>query len=98
VRNCYWLLGSRLSGSDDPTIFQRCQAEGRILITLDLDFSNVPAYPPASHAGIVVIRSKIQDKLILLQLLARLIPVLLERSPSHQLWIVEQDRVRFREA
>jgi len=33
-----------------------------VLMTLDLDFANVQAYPPKSHPGIVVFRSKSQDK------------------------------------
>ena len=73
-----------------------CQGEGRILITLDLDFSNIQAYPPGGHAGIIVIRSKTQTKPVLLALLQRLIPVLAQRSPERELWIVEHDRVRFR--
>ena len=54
-----------LSGCSDPTVFGVCQHESRVLVTLDLDFSNVTAYPPSTHCGIVVIRSKAQDKLTL---------------------------------
>jgi hypothetical protein len=32
-----------------------------------------------------------------LSLLKRLVPVLLQLSPRHQLWIVEPDRIRYRE-
>ncbi|MFN0170984.1 MAG: DUF5615 family PIN-like protein [Bryobacteraceae bacterium] len=35
-----------LAGSDDATIAERVRREGRILITLDLDFANIRAYPP----------------------------------------------------
>jgi hypothetical protein len=66
-------------------------------MTLDLDFANVQAYPPKSHSGIVVIRSKSQDKRTLIGLLKRLVPALIQRSPEQQLWIVEQDRIRYRE-
>lgn len=47
------------------------------------------SYPPKSHTGIVVFRP--------VTLLRRLVPVLLQHSPKHQLWIVEPDRIRYRE-
>lgn len=87
----------RLSGARDSEVLERSHTEDRALVTLDLDFSNIQAYPPASTPGIVVIRTKTQDKLILLSLLRRLIQVLGTRSPSGQLWIVESDRIRFRD-
>ena len=48
----------RLTGAEDSAIAVRSQAEGRVLITLDLDFANIRAYPPAEYAGIIVLRSK----------------------------------------
>jgi len=56
-------------------------------MTLDLDFANVQAYPPKSHPGIVVFRPESQDKPTLVALLKRLVPVLLQLSPKHQLWM-----------
>ncbi|HXL22689.1 MAG TPA: DUF5615 family PIN-like protein [Candidatus Dormibacteraeota bacterium] len=87
----------KLTGADDSALFERCQAEDRILLTLDLDFGNVQAYPPKSHSGIVVFRSTTQDKPTLLALLKRLLPLFKNRSPKQQLWIVEHDRIRYRE-
>jgi predicted nuclease of predicted toxin-antitoxin system len=87
----------RLSGADDSVLFERCRAENRVLVTLDLDFANVQAYPPGSHSGIVVFRSKSQDKPTVVSLLKRILPLLIGRSPERQLWIVEPDRVRYRE-
>ena len=46
---------------------------------------------------IVVFRSGSQDKPTLVALLERLVPALLQFSPEHQLWIVEPDRIRYRE-
>jgi predicted nuclease of predicted toxin-antitoxin system len=87
----------KLSGAEDSRLSERCQAEDRILLTLDLDFANVQAYPPKSHCGIIVFRSNTQDKRTLISLLRRMLPVLSRRSPRQQLWIVEQDRIRYRE-
>jgi len=87
----------KLSGGDDSVLFERCCAESRVLVTLDLDFANVQAYPPGSHSGIVVVRSNSQDKATLISILKRTLPVLTQRSPERQLWIVEPDRIRYRE-
>jgi predicted nuclease of predicted toxin-antitoxin system len=87
----------KLSGAGDSVLSERCRAEDRVLMTLDLDFANVQAYPPKSHPGIVVFRSKSQDKPTLVALLKRLVPALLQFSPKRQLWIVEPDRIRYRE-
>ena len=87
-----------LSGAEDSVLFERCRAEGRVLVTLDLDFANVQAYPPGSHSGIVVVRSSSQDKATLISILKRIVPVLIQRSPERQLWVVEPDRIRYREA
>ena len=46
----------KLSGTSDETIYLACVADGRILITLDLDFANPFRFPPAPTAGIVVLR------------------------------------------
>ena len=86
-----------LSGADDSVLFERCRAEGRVLVTLDLDFANVRSYPPGAHSGIVVVRSNSQDKPRLIAILKRILPVLGRRSPEHELWIVEPDRIRYRE-
>src|SRR5262245_46914342 len=46
----------RLGGSADEVIYEACQADGRTLITLDLDFANPLRFPPGSTEGIVVVR------------------------------------------
>jgi predicted nuclease of predicted toxin-antitoxin system len=85
-----------LGGADDATIAERSRTEKRTLVTLDLGFSDIRSYPPAEFPGIIVLRSKAQDKDALILLLRRVIPVLRGRSPEGQLWIVEGDRIRFR--
>ena len=41
-----------LSGADDDTVARRSQADDRVLVTLDLDFANIRAYPHGEHGGI----------------------------------------------
>ena len=91
------VVEQKLTGAHDLVLFERCCVERRVLMTLDLDFANVQAYPPKSHSGIVVFRTKAQDKRTLIELLQRLIHALEQRSPEGQLWIVEHDRIRYRE-
>ena len=57
-----------LPGADDAVIASRSRSEDRVLVTLDLDFANVLAYPPAQHAGMIVLRSKRLDKPTVLRL------------------------------
>jgi predicted nuclease of predicted toxin-antitoxin system len=85
-----------LAGADDTAVARSVRAEGRVLITLDLDFANIQAYPPSTHPGIIVLRLKRQDKHAVLGLVLRIISALKTRLPAGDLWIVEPDRIRFR--
>lgn len=87
-----------LSGSADEILADRVRSEARVLVTPDLDFANIHAYPPDHHAGIIVLRPNRQDKATVVALLRRTIAVLQERSPVGELWIVQRDRIRFRQS
>lgn len=87
----------RLSGASDDTVAGASRSEDRILVTLDLDFANIRAYPPGEHAGIVVLRVKHQDKVTVLVHLRRLMMALARRNPTGELWIVDGNRIRFRQ-
>ena len=43
------VLEERLSGAEDDRLFVRCIEEGRVLVTLDLDFSNLDGFVCASR-------------------------------------------------
>lgn len=86
-----------LSGADDEAIANRVRAEKRILVTLDLDFSNIRAYPPDEYAGIIVLRLKTQDKPTVLRYVRRVAAAVEQRNPDDELWIVQHDRIRFRQ-
>ena len=85
-----------MTGADDSALATASRSEGRILVTLDLDFANIRAYPPADYAGIIVLRPKRQDKHSVLDLVHRFALVLVNRPTAGELWIVESDRIRFR--
>ena len=45
-----------LSGQPDTLVWQAAQQNGRLLITQDLDFSDIHQYRPGTHHGILLIR------------------------------------------
>ena len=85
-----------LGGASDQRIVDVCKNEDRILITADLDLSDIRHYPPAQTPGYMVLRLPRQSKQALLDLLVKAIPMLAARSINGQLWIVEPDRLRIR--
>jgi predicted nuclease of predicted toxin-antitoxin system len=85
-----------LEGSTDSAIASVCQEEGRALVTLDTDFADIRAYPPAQFPGLIVLRLHRQDKPHVLEVIERLIPLLSSEPLEHLLWIVEETRVRIR--
>ncbi len=90
------VLQERLGGKPDSRIAETCRREQRALITLDNDFGNIQAYPPAEYFGLVVLRLAQQDKANILNVLTRLTERF-EREPlSGRLWVVEAHRVRIR--
>ena len=45
------VLSEELGGSPDSVLAAVCLAEGRALVTLDLDFSDIRTYPPGDYPG-----------------------------------------------
>jgi predicted nuclease of predicted toxin-antitoxin system len=45
-----------LGGRDDSSVWAATQVAGRILVTQDLDFSDVRAFVPGTHHGLVLVR------------------------------------------
>lgn len=90
------VLDQHLSGSADPMIAAVCQQEGRTLVTLDLDFADIRTYPPADYPGVLVLRLRRQDKPHVLDVCARMLPLLAHQPLAQRLWIVEEDRIRIR--
>jgi predicted nuclease of predicted toxin-antitoxin system len=90
------VLEQTLGGHPDSDVAAACKSEGRALITLDVDFANIDAYPPAEYRGIVVLRLAHQDKAQVLRVLGSLVPHLVGVDLSGRLWIVEETRIRER--
>jgi predicted nuclease of predicted toxin-antitoxin system len=86
-----------LGGKRDERVIDVCRREGRALITLDLDFSNILAYPPANFAGIVVLRLPDQAHVTVKSAIQRVLDLLPQEPIAATLWIVEERRIRIRE-
>ncbi|MBV6397136.1 MAG: hypothetical protein HFACDABA_02741 [Anaerolineales bacterium] len=91
------VLDQQMGGQPDNHVMQICVGEKRTLITLDLDFSDINSYPPSSHAGIIVLRTRKQSRSKVLEIIANLILLLPSKPIEKQLWIVEEDKIRVRE-
>ncbi len=62
-----------LRGAPDPRVVAAAAATGRLLITFDRGLGDIRAYPPGSHAGILVLRPADQSVPTVVAALAELI-------------------------
>lgn len=84
-----------IQGCPDPALAVHCRQEKRILITLDVGFSNIVNYPPGTTEGIIVIRIGVLNKGSIIEAIEQLIPNL-NMFVIGDLWIVEKERIRIR--
>jgi predicted nuclease of predicted toxin-antitoxin system len=85
-----------LTGAADIALYDVCRREGRILVTLDVDFANAQAYPPGQSAGFIVLRLKQQSRPAVLSAIRAVLSVLQREPVNRRLWIVEERRIRIR--
>jgi predicted nuclease of predicted toxin-antitoxin system len=84
-------------GDPDPHVAAVCRSEQRVLLTLDLDFSDIRAYPPGEYHGIIVLRPRTQAKRTVVSLITQLVPLLASEPLQGNLWIVQENGLRIRE-
>src|SRR5438067_1532057 len=77
-----------LGGSPDRSIADAVRDEKRAMITLDLDFADIRAFPPNDYSGLIVLRLAMQDKPSVLAVIARVIPLLKTEPLIGMLWVV----------
>ncbi len=85
-----------LGGQPDERVIDVCRREGRALITLDLDFSNILTYPPSNFTGIVVLRLADQEHVTVEAAIQRVLDLVPQEPVVGTLWIVEERRIRIR--
>ena len=89
------VVAEDLCGASDPALAEACRAEGRGLISLDLDFANTLRFRPDRHAGFVVLR--LPDPQVPEAIESALRPVLAlaaGRSPVGRLRVIDGHRIR----
>ncbi|MEK6631646.1 MAG: DUF5615 family PIN-like protein [Acidobacteriota bacterium] len=84
----------QLVGVADDRVLAAASAEGRVLVSLDRDFTNILRHPPEPTAGIVVIRLRDQTLPLIRQVAATLRDVLSQESVRGRLWVLDESRLR----
>lgn len=89
------VASERIHSIADTELIERCRAENRCLVTLDLGFANPLTFLPSRHSGIVVLRLPAKPSAVDLSALIRtLVDALAKEEIAGKLWIVEIGRVR----
>ncbi len=86
----------QMKGVTDTVLMDVCRNEQRTLVTLDIDFSDIRAYPPQEFSGVIVLRVGSQTKKHLMEVFKRIIPLIGREPLRHHLWIVEETKIRIR--
>ena len=93
--DCQTVHGEGLTGAEDATVLAAAVAEDRTLVTMDHDFGNVLAYPPAATRGVAIINVPGRvSRGLLAALLESLLVACEQRQLRGRLWIVEPGRIR----
>lgn len=82
------VFDQHLNGEPDPVLASVVTAEGRCLVTMDLDFADIRAYLPTMTSGIIVLRPRIQSIPRVVALMPLVTELLKQESPHHRLWVV----------
>jgi predicted nuclease of predicted toxin-antitoxin system len=85
-----------LSGKDDRHVLETATRENRLLMTHDVDFGDIRAYPVGSHAGVVVFRLHDQRWASVREPAERLLTSGLLERLEQGLAIVDENRIRIR--
>lgn len=88
------VMDQHLGGQPDAKVASACQEDGRAVVTLDLDFADIRAYPPADYPGIIVLRLARLDKRRVLSVMERLLTIPEQEPLAGKLWIVDEASVR----
>ena len=84
-----------LQGIFDGKLFEICKNEHRILITMDLDFSDIKRFNYKESSGIVIIRPPKGTKYnVILEMIKQLINYIKSDGLNNDLLIVEYGRLR----
>jgi predicted nuclease of predicted toxin-antitoxin system len=83
-----------LRGCDDHDIAETCRSENRVLLSLDLDFSNILMFPPENYPGLIVLRLRKKGRAAVRHVVTRVMDHLNRDPLAGRLWIVDEHRIR----
>ena len=86
----------QLAGQSDVRGAGVCRAEGRALLTLDLDFSDIRVYPPSDYAGIIVLRPSVQTITNIRRLVRHAMALIPTEPLAGYLWVMDEGQIRIR--
>ena len=81
-----------LAGQPDAEVAAAVLAEGRVLVTFDLDFADPRTFPPAAFAGLVVLRLRLPTAKLQVRRLVSFFAA--QPEVAGKLWIVDETRAR----
>ena len=82
--------------SPDSDVLQTAQTLDAVLLTGDLDFSNILDYPPTDYVGLIVMRYEPDQETAIIATLKQLLSDLYRDDLRHVLVIAEPTRYRIR--
>ena len=89
------IVDQDMTGAPDEVVYQTCAAEGRTLVTFDLDFANPFVFDPRPTAGIVVLRlPHMHGPSDVAAVVDQLVGVAADRDVDGALWIISVRGVR----
>ena len=89
------IVDQQMAGATDAVVYRTCADEGRVLVTVDLDFANPFVFDPRLTAGIIVLRlPKMHGPSDVAAVLDQLVIVASDRDVEGALWIVSVRGVR----
>ena len=84
--------------SPDPDVIELAKNLDAVLLTIDLDFSNIIDYPPQDFQGIIVLRYDIRAETAVLNTLKQALADLYRDDLRQVLIIVDESKYRIRKA
>lgn len=85
-----------LASAADVAVLERARAEGRVVVTADLDYPRLIALQKADSPGIILFRGGSYSDRQMLALLDRVLAQAKELDIEHSITVVARDRIRRR--
>lgn len=86
----------QLLSQPDTVVAAAARAEGRVLLTLDIEFADLRKYRPGTHPGIILFRPSSVGPLIVNRLVEDFVRTTNLKALSGCVVVVESTRVRIR--